>query len=189
MEMVITQQKNAITFTVRGPETKASPSPVPEDAEIFGITFKLGTFMPYLPASQLIDTGIHLPEAAGQSFWLQGSAWQFPNYDNADTFINRLVRQGLLAHEPVVKAALQGQLRDLSARSVQRRFLRATGLTPSTMYQIERARHAMTLLQQGVSILDTVEQAGFYDQSHMTRALKHFIGQTPAQLINNSKYE
>jgi AraC-like DNA-binding protein len=183
MEMVVTKQKSAISFTVRGPETKASPAPIPEDAEFFGITFKLGTFMPDLPASELVDGSINLPEAASQSFWLYGSTWQFPNFDNADTFVDRLVRQGLLAHEPIVEAALHGQRKELSVRSVQRRFLRATGLTHKTLYQIERARYAMTLLQQGVSILDTVDQAGYYDQPHMTRSLKHLIGQTPAEIL------
>jgi AraC-like DNA-binding protein len=183
MEMVVTKQKSAISFTVRGPETKASPAPIPEDAEFFGIFFKLGTFMPYLPASDLVDGGINLPEAASQSFWLHGSAWHFPDFDNADTFVDRLVRQGLLAHEPIVEAALQGQLKELSVRSVQRRFRRATGLTHGTLFQIERARHAMTLLQQGVSILDTVDQAGYYAQPPLTRALKLFIGQTPAQIL------
>ncbi len=183
LEMVVTKQKNTISFTVRGPETKASQAPIPEDAEIFGIIFKLGTFMPCLPASELVDRGINLPEAAGQSFWLHGSAWQFPDFDNADTFVERLVRQGLLAHEPIVEAALQGQSHDLSVRSVQRRFLRATGLTHGAVCQIQRAQQAAALLQQGVSILDTVEQAGYADQPHLTRALKRLIGQTPAQLI------
>src|SRR5687768_16024225 len=77
-EMVITRQHGRITFTMRGPETKASPAPIPQDAEIFGISFKLGTFMPHLPATELVDGGIHLPAGAGQSFWLNGSAWQFP---------------------------------------------------------------------------------------------------------------
>jgi AraC-like DNA-binding protein len=189
LEMIVTKQQDAISFSVRGPETKASPAPIPKDAEILGITFKLGTFMPYLPASELVDRGINLPEAATQSFWLHGSTWQFPNFDNADTFVERLVRQGLLAHEPIVEAALQGQLKELSLRSVQRRFLRATGLTHSAIYQIERARTAMTLLQQGVSILDTVEQAGYYDQPHMTRSLRRLIGQTPAEIVRGNGSE
>jgi AraC-like DNA-binding protein len=123
-----------------------------------------------------------LPDAGSQSFWLHGAAWQFPNFDNTDTFIERLTREGLLAREPIVEAALQGQLKDVSLRSVQRRFLRATGLTHNLVYQIERARQAMTLLQGGASILDTVEQAGYADQPHLTRALKRYIGHTPAQI-------
>lgn len=187
LEMVVTKQKNAITFTVRGPETKASQAPIPENAEFIGIIFKLGTFMPTLPTVELVDSGVHLPDASGQSFWLQGSAWEMPSFENADTFVERLVRQGLLAYEPVVESTLQGQLSpsELSARSLQRRFLRATGLTHRTIYQIERAQQAVTLLQQGVSILDTVEQAGYYDQPHLTRSLKQLIGQTPAQILQS----
>jgi AraC-like DNA-binding protein len=185
MEMVITRQQDAMCFTVRGPETIASPAPIPENAEFVGILFKLGTFMPVLPASQLVDGGIDLPEAAGHRFWLHGATWQFPGFDNADTFVDQLMRQGLLAHEPVVEATLQGQPTGLSARSVQRRFRRITGLTHGTIHQIERARRAMVLLQQGVSILDTVEQAGYYDQPHLTRSLRRLIGQTPAQLTDN----
>ncbi|MBI1881009.1 MAG: helix-turn-helix transcriptional regulator [Chloroflexi bacterium] len=187
--MVVTRQNGKTYLTVRGPETKAMPAPVPENAEFFGIIFKLGTFMPHLPARNLVDGETNLPDATSQSFWLHGSAWQFPDYENADTFVERLVREGLLVHEPVVEAALQSQLKELSLRSVQRRFLQATGLTHGTVCQIERARHALVLLQQGVSILDTVDQAGYADQPHLTRSLKHFIGQTPAQIIRLSQPE
>lgn len=184
MEMVVTMQQGRVTFTVRGPETKASVAQIPEDAEFIGIIFKPGTFMLDLPATELVDGGVHLPGANSRAFWLHGAAWEMPDFENADTFVERLVRQGLMAREPIVEAALKGELTDLSARSVQRRFLRATGLTHGTMAQIERARHAMTLLQDGVAILDVVDRAGFYDQPHLTRALKHFIGQTPAQLAS-----
>jgi AraC-like DNA-binding protein len=180
-EMVITKQQGKLTLSVRGPETRASPSPIPEDAEFFGIAFKLGTFMPNFPT--LVDDALHLPESVRRSFLLHGSVWEFPTYENADTFINRLVRDGLLAHEPIVDAALQGQLPDLSLRSVQRRFLRATGLTHTTVFQIQRAHRAADLLRQGLPILDVVEQAGYTDQPHLTRALKRYMGQTPAQIL------
>jgi len=181
--MVVTRQKGKTTLTVRGPETRASPSPVPVDADFFGIIFKLGTFMPALPARTLVDGEVNLPEATGKSFWLDGSAWEFPTFDNADAFVQRLVHLGLLVQEPIVEAALQGRLKDLSLRSVQRRFLGATGLTHAAVRQIERARHAVSLLNRGVSILDTVDQAGYADQPHLTRSLKHFVGQTPAQIL------
>jgi methylphosphotriester-DNA--protein-cysteine methyltransferase len=64
---------------------------------------------------------------------------------------------------------------------------RTTGLTHSTVRQIERARYATTLLRQGRSILDVVYEAGYYDQPHLTRALKHFIGQTLAQLMDRCR--
>jgi AraC-like DNA-binding protein len=182
-EIVVTKDRRGTSLVVRGPETVATPAPVPEDAEFIGIKFKLGTFMPHLPATDLVDNPIYLPEASSKSFWLHGSAWQFPDFENADTFVDRLVREGLLVREPIVEATLRGQLKGISLRSVQRRFLRAVGLTYSTVFQIERARQAMALLEQGVSILDTVEQAGYFDQPHLTRSLKRLVGQTPAQIL------
>jgi AraC-like DNA-binding protein len=53
----------------------------------------------------------------------------------------------------------------------------------------EGARYATHLLQQGASILDTVEQAGYYDQPHLTRSLTRLIGQTPAQIREKSRPE
>lgn len=99
------------------------------------------------------------------------------------------MREGLLARDPVVDALLEGHLKDRSPSTIQRRFLRATGLTQSAARQIERARYAMSLLQQGVSILDTVEQAGYFDQPHLTRSLKYLVGQTPAQIREKSRPE
>lgn len=52
-EMVVTCQNGKTTLTVRGPETKARPAPIPESAEFLGIVFKLGTFMPHLPTSRI----------------------------------------------------------------------------------------------------------------------------------------
>src|SRR5438270_7715484 len=161
----------------------------PADAEWLGIRLKLGTFLSHLPARTLVDATMTLPEATSKSFWLGGSAWQFPDYDNADTFVEWLVREGLLLREEIVGEVLQAHLKDLSLRSVQRRFLQATGITQSTARQIERARYATLLLQQGVSVLDTIEQAGYYDQPHLTRSLGRFIGQTPAQLLHHSRPE
>jgi methylphosphotriester-DNA--protein-cysteine methyltransferase len=55
------------------------------------------------------------------------------------------------------------------------------------MQQIERARRATLLLQQGVSIADTVYQTGYFDQAYLTKSLKYFIGQTPTQLMDQTK--
>lgn len=182
-ELVLTRYQGKTTLTVRGPETKATFLDYQSiGAEYLGITFKLGAFMPHLPPVNLRECrSVDLPEANSQSFWLQGSAWQFPNYENVDTFIARLVREGLLATDPVVDTVLQGHSQALSIRSVQYRFLHATGLTNKTIQQITRARQAYALLKQGVSILDTVFEAGYADQAHLTRSLKRYFGQTPAQ--------
>jgi methylphosphotriester-DNA--protein-cysteine methyltransferase len=149
----------------------------------------LGVFLPPLPTRLLVDSQVRLPTVANRSFWLCGTCWPLPDYDNADTFVAWLVRKGLLAYEPLVEAALQGQVRERDLRTIQRRFLRATGLTQSAVRQIERARHATRLLQQGVPILDTVEQAGYFDQAHLIRSPGSLIGQTPAQIRAKSRPE
>lgn len=189
-EVVVTKHKGKLHFTMRGPETSASTAYVPDDHEALGIVFKLGAFMPHFPASKLMNRkDITLPEATNQSFWLLGSAWQFPTFENADTFVNRLINDRLLIYEPIVDAVIRGHQPDMSLRSIQRRFLNATGLTYRTIHQIERARRAVILLQQGRSILDTAYELGYFDQAHLTKSLKHFIGQTPTQLIDQSKAE
>ncbi|HEU0001670.1 MAG TPA: AraC family transcriptional regulator [Ktedonobacteraceae bacterium] len=189
-ELVVSRLQGKITVTVRGPETRATPmGDCPGDGEWLGIILKPGAFLPLLPPERLVDGDVNLPIVSSNSFWLFDCAWQLPDYDNADTFVNWLARKGLLVCDPVVDAALQGTLKNHDPRKVQRHFLRATGLTQSTERQIERARYATYLLRQGVSILDTVEQAGYFDQPHLTRSLKHFIGQTPGQILQKSRPE
>ncbi|MGH2583979.1 MAG: helix-turn-helix domain-containing protein [Dehalococcoidia bacterium] len=188
-EMVVTRYHGKTTLTVRGPETMVTLLECPAEGEWIGIRFKLGTVMPYLPASTLVDQAVDLPDAGSRSFWLQGSAWDCPDFENAEAFVKRLVRERLVVREPVVDAALYGHLDDVSARTAQRHILRTTGLTHRTIRQIERARYATTLLQQGVSILDTVHEAGYFDQSHLTHSLKALIGQTPTQISDSTNPE
>ncbi len=189
-ELVVSRLQGKITVTMRGPETRATPmGNCPGDGEWIGILLKLGAFLPQLPTSTLVDTGVDLPLVSRNSFSLSGFTWQLPDYDNADTFVDWLVRKGLLARDPVVDATLQSHPQDHSLSTIQRRFLRTTGLTQNQVRQIERARHATHLLQQGVSILDTVLEAGYFDQPHLTRSLKYLIGQTPAQIREQSRPE
>jgi AraC-like DNA-binding protein len=182
-EMVLTRRKGRTTLSVRGPETSATRATIPSHATFFGIVFNHGAFMPLLPAAELVDGAVNLPQAGSNCFWLHGSAWRFPSFDNADTFVRRLMRAGLLVYDPVVDEALRGRPVGLSPRSVRRRVVRATGLTPGVIRQIDRARQATALLQRGVSILDTMNDTAYFDQPHLTRALKRFMGHTPAELL------
>jgi len=185
-EMVITKQRGKITISLRGPETKASPAAIPEDAEFLGIIFKHGTFMPKLPTTKLVDEEMHLPETVKNSFRLFGDTWEFPDFENVEPFVDRLIRKDLLTYDQMVDDVLRGKTQDLSLRSIQRRFLHVTGLTYKSIQQIERARQALTLLQSGVPIPETAYQMGYFDQSHLTRSVKLLLGQTPAQIAKSS---
>jgi hypothetical protein len=188
VEMVVTRYRGETYLTLRGPETKATAADCPDDAEWFGIRFKLGTFVPSLLPGNLLDRrDVNLPAASTGSFWFNGSAWEYPTLENADVFVSRLARKGLLVRDSIVDDAIHKHAPTLSLRSTQRRFLRATGITYSTWRQIERARYATNLLRDGASILDTVHQAGYFDQPHLTRSLKRRMGLTPTQIIRGDQ--
>src|SRR4029450_10959139 len=129
--------------------------------------------MPRLPVANLLDRqDVNLPGAAGRSFWLNGSAWEHPDFENAAAFVRRLVKRRVIRPDRAVEDALRGEHSALSKRSVQRHFLQATGMTHSTFRQIERARYATNLLKQGVSILAVVHEAGFLVHAVLTRSLE-----------------
>lgn len=181
--MVVTRLQGKTCLTVRGPETKATLADCPAEGEWFGVLFKLGTFMPLLRSSDLCDRkDVTLPGATGRSFWLAGSAWEFPTYENMETFVDRLVRTGLVREDRTATAAIHGESQHVTTRTEQRRVLQVTGLSRGTIYQIERARNAVSRLKQGVSILDVVHESGYYDQAHLTRSLQRFVGQSPARV-------
>lgn len=180
--LLFTWYNGNIRVSAEGATSQFVPKVQYEGAEFLVIKFKLGVFIPYLPPANLLNADAVLPEAGSQSFWLNGSAWQLPDFENAETFVARMARTGLLVREAVVNAVLQEHPQDVSSRTVRRRFLHATGLTPTTIQQIERAKQAANLLEGGIPILDVVYQMGYADQPHLTRSLRRFIGQTPAQI-------
>jgi hypothetical protein len=182
--LLFMQHGSRIRVSAEGATSHFVPKTQQEGVEFLVIKFKLGVFMPYLPAGDLLNGDEVLPEAGGsKSFWLNGFSWQLPDFENVEAFVDRLVRHEILVADPVVHAALEDQPLEIAERTVRRRFLQATGLTPLTIEQIERAKKAAELLGQGVSILDTVHEAGYADQPHLTRSLRRFFGFTPVQIM------
>lgn len=181
--MILRKLNGSVRLLVVGPWTRSGVVSWGEGAELLWIKLKLGTFMRHLPTPHSETV---LPGAAGQTFWLNDTAWPYPDFEDADLFVDRLVRDGLLASDPLVSAVLQDERPVMPARTVRHRFLRATGLTHGHIRQMERARQARALLEQGFPILDVVEEAGYFDQPHLTRSLRQFIGYTPAQILRMS---
>jgi AraC-like DNA-binding protein len=187
-EMVVTKLARRSFLTLRGPETAATTIDCPAEGEWIAIRFKAGIFMPrFLPGSLRDHRDVTLPAATGRSFWLSGSALEYPNFENAEIFVKRLATSGIISRDPIVDDTLQRRPRALSLRSGQRHFLRSTGVSYTTFRQVERARYATNLLREGVSILDVVSSAGYFDQAHLTRSLRHFIGETPARIVLRQK--
>jgi AraC-like DNA-binding protein len=185
--MVLVKFQGKTQFIVTGALPTSGVVSYTEGAEILWIKLKLGTFLPHLPARIRLDKETILPDAVCHSFWLGSMSWQYPSFDNVETFINRLVRAEALARDQLVSAVLQDHPQGMAPRTVRHRFVQATGLSHTSIQQIERAQQASALLRQGVPIPDTVYQAGYFDQPHLTRALKRWIGYTPAQLAREAR--
>ena len=187
-EMAISRLGGKSFLTLRGPETGATTIDCPAEGQWVCIRFKPGTFMPrFLPGSLRDHQDVTLAPATARSFWLDGSAMEYPSFDNAETFVGHLAKSGILSRDLIVEDTLLRRPGGLSLRSAQRHFLRFTGVTYAMFRQIERARYAAILLRERVSILDVVNRLGYFDQAHLTRSLKRFIGETPARIIQGQK--
>ena len=117
--LVFVKKDDEVWVVFVGPWTTAGVAHYAEGAEILWIKFKLGAFMPHLPAGRFLDTETVLPGASSRSFWLKGSVWEFPDHENAETFVDRLVRNGVLVRDPLVDTVLRGRSQSLSPRAVR----------------------------------------------------------------------
>jgi AraC-like DNA-binding protein len=151
------------------------------------IAFKPGVFMPRLPGDRMVDRGIFRPTDSRSSFLVDRERLRIPTYDDAEGLVDRLVRSELVVRDGLVEAAIAGTLRTDALRTVQRHFRRAVGLTADALRQIERARRAVELLEQGRPTVDVAFDLGYADQPHMTRSLKRFMGRTPGEIASGSR--
>lgn len=183
-ELVVWSHRGRTNVAVRGPETAPTVLDfAPGDGQTLGIIFKHGAYLASMPVPGLVDTAVPSPHTTARSFVLQGYEWQLPTYDNAEVFVERLVRAGLLVRDPLVTDVVRGDTTTLvTPRSVQRRVVAATGLTQGTIRQIERARQAAIRLMRGEAVAEVAQRVGYHDQPHLTRSLTRFLGLTATRL-------
>ena len=186
IEMVFTRLPGFTAATLRGPVTQATMVECPPEGQWLAIRFRLGTYFPRISSAALLDhQDFNLPILPDGRFWFSGLSWEIPSFDNAEDFVARLAITGVITRDAIIEDAVVGDVPRMSKRSVQRHVLRATGMTLSGVQQIERARYAAALLKEGCSVLDVTYSAGYADQAHLTRSVKHLIGMTPARLLRD----
>lgn len=95
--------------------------------------------------------------------------------------VNKVVR--LIESEPHRSWSLEEMARmvGVSRFHFLRGFTRATGATPHAYLMQQRVRLARRLLVAGIGLVQASIEAGFADQSHMTRAFVRQFGTTPAR--------
>jgi AraC-like DNA-binding protein len=178
------------TVHLRGPETQATTATCPSGAEFFGAELRIGAYLPMFPPARIanMQDGI-LPTLPDGRILIDNQPWEMPTPQNLDVFVDHLERAGLLVFDPLVEELRHvGTVGNVPERTAQSRFVRAVGLPRRKVQVIERARRAAELLRAGVSIPDVVCDAGYYDQPHLTRALRQLIGQTPAEVARGGRY-
>ncbi|MFH9174954.1 helix-turn-helix domain-containing protein [Streptomyces albogriseolus] len=180
--LVFWQRDGAAFAAVTGPETRTGTAPVPEGAVFTGIDLALGTSLRMTPTADLLDGGVTLPDTSRRTFRLDGARWETPGPDDAEALVDRLVRAGVLDREPLVADVLRGHRPDVSRRTVERRFRAATGLTRGAVRQIGRARTAAHLLAAGGRTADVAAELDYFDEPHLARALRTYVGRSARQL-------
>jgi hypothetical protein len=180
--LVFWEQDGRSYTTITGPETRTGTAPVPEGATFTGIDFAVGTSLRTVPTPALVDGGVELPDTTHHTFRLDGARWETPGPDDAEALVERLVRAGIVVRDPLVAEVLRGHRPAVSGRTVERRFRAATGLTRGAVRQIERARTAAELLAAGDPAAQVVAKLGYFDEPHLARALRSYVGRTAGQL-------
>ena len=155
--------------------------------ELLCISFKPGVYSPYLLPQVLRDRSVRTGSSNGRSFGIFNESFEIPDFENADDFVNRLYRCEFLTVDELVSSRCTGDPIAASLRSIQRHFLKSTGLTLNFYQQLERAKKAEKLLRQGCAAADAAYEAGFTDQSHMINSLKAILGQTPTEITGKNQ--
>jgi AraC-like DNA-binding protein len=184
--IVISRKSGCSRVFFVGPWESSGYCTYPSDAEILWIQFKIGVYLPLLSPGHFVNEEKVMLEGTDRTLLLNGVGYELPDFDNAEMFVQRLVRENDLTFDPIVHAVMQGHTVDAAPRTVRHRFLTVTGQTQKHIQQFQRAWQAATWLRDGRSILDVTYDLGYADQPHLTRALRRFIGFTPAQISKSS---
>lgn len=180
--LVFWEREGRAYASISGPETGTGTAPVPEGVAFVGIEFAVGTYLRTVSTAALVNGGVELPDTTCGTFRLDGVRWQTPGPDDAEALVDRLVRAGTVIRDPLVTEVRRGHSPAVSDRTVERRFRAATGLTRGAVRQIERAREASALLAGGVPSTGVIARLAYFDEPHLARALRRYVGRTARQL-------
>lgn len=146
-----------------------------------------------ISGSALVSEEITFPRFSG----LADTASVEPVLDRMLAYVRSMMREAraldpLAAHacralqvpDDARIAALARRL-EVSARTLERRFVAAVGLTPKRYSRIARMQRSLaSLALPGARAIDVAHALGFTDQAHLTRELVALAGVRPAELLS-----
>lgn len=89
--------------------------------------------------------------------------------------------------QPLTLAELAG-MTDLSTWRFAKVFRQQVGVSPRRYICRLRVERAQALMRAGVSAARAASEAGFYDQSHLSRHFKSVCGMTPGQYVSAERF-
>lgn len=184
-----------------GVATHVSSCAVSAGYHYLGICFRPGQIRRFLrlPAALLTNSSMEIKSLAGLQpetladriadgsvlqgldraliSWLEKQSTTLDPVDRALQILDR--HNGNVRIETVVAGL------NLSRRQIERRFLDAVGMSPKSYAGIRRLQQALTRISaQPTTPLATVAlDAGYADQSHMSRSFKRMLGQSPRAAV------
>lgn len=150
--------------------------------ELLAVGFTASSYMPAMPGDQMRNKGVLLERIGSDRFRVGSDIFEVPRLDNAEDFVARLIKRDTIERNLLVESIVSGQPNAATERTMQRHFLRTTGLTMKAFDQIARAREAAELLRAGEQAATVAYALGYADQPHLIRSLRSIMGQTPRQI-------
>ncbi|KKK06393.1 AraC family transcriptional regulator [Micromonospora sp. HK10] len=182
--LIFARARGRLLAGLRGPETRATTAPVPPGTEFLGVRFAFGAVLRPHRAASVVDGYVPFPVTESGRIIIGGTGWEAPTFENVEQFVRRLQDAGLLVRsrlgdeEPVAEHPEAGP----TERTRQRRYRALTGLSRTTVGQIDRANAAATLLRDGRDWRTVVDTLGYFDQAHLGHALRRYVGHTAREL-------
>jgi len=195
---------------VTGPNTAPRTLVMEAGSTVSGVRFRTGHASALLgvPVPEVVDGCIPLAELWGPSAYHLADQMHATGSESGALLVmmNALAARLAEADEPdgIVGAAVDRLRRSrlaaisdlseslgVSERQLRRRFVAGIGLGPKTFHGIVRMRRFLALAGRrpaGSPVLDRLAvEAGYADQSHLTREFSRFAGMSPAAHLRDDR--
>ena len=179
--LVIVDGPGSDRVLLAGPKSTAGSFVHPGDVTGIWVQMRLGVYLPGMRMGDLVDAEIPLAERGRRTFDLLGSSLEIPTGENVEVMVHQLVRDDVLAFDPLVAKVLAGKPTGTAERTVRHRMRLVTGQPRQRIGQVEKAKNGAALIGAGMPLAAAAANAGYTDQPHMTRAMKRWLGITPGQ--------
>ncbi|MHA7246839.1 helix-turn-helix domain-containing protein [Arthrobacter tecti] len=178
----IRRPDGSLAAELAGPRIEGLPIRSRVGEWYWGVELAAHAVIPGVDKALLRGAIAELPVAGGR-VTIGVRSYPVPEWEELETFVSRLLTDGVIVADANIRRALGGDDRGLSRRSWQRRFLSVTGLRRKEIERLDRSRRAYRLLSEGVPPSEVAVAVGYADQAHLTRELRRVRGETPARIL------